>query len=137
MTLTLQRLLSDAHRTHGDLFIDGKWECFTLEDVVRETKIYGETAIPEGLYKITMEHSQRFGPGTLTVNNVPGFTGVRIHAGNTEADTHGCPLVGMIRADASILRSRDALKSLKSKVAAADGEVWLEIKNAPEQTMIA
>lgn len=139
MNLLLQRLPSDAHRTHGDLYIDGVHECVTLEDVVREEKIYGETAIPEGRYRITMEHSQRFGPGTLTVNDVPGFTGVRIHAGNNESHTHGCPLVGLIRAEASILRSRDALIALKSKVAAAlvNGEVWLEIRNAPEQTMEA
>lgn len=140
MNLLLQRLHSDAHRTHGDLYVNGEWECFTLEDVVREEKIYGETAIPEGRYRITLEHSPRFGPGTLTVHDVPGFTGVRIHAGNTEGDTRGCPLVGQIRAEKSILRSKAALDALKSKVVAAlmgDGEVWMEIRNAPEQVMNA
>jgi len=132
MNLYLHRLPSDEHRTHGDLFIDGEWECYTLEDVVREVKIPGETAIPEGRYRVTLENSPRFGPGTLTVNDVPGFSGVRIHAGNTEADTHGCPLVGQVRADASILKSRAALDALKPKIAAAlqdGGEVWIEIIN--------
>ena len=132
MNLLLQRQPSDEHRTHGDLFIDGEWECYTLEDVVRPEKIKGETAIPEGNYRITLEHSPRFGPDTITVNNVPGFSGVRIHAGNTEADTEGCPLVGQVRADASILKSRAALDALKPKIAAAlqdEGEVWLEVRN--------
>ena len=132
MNLLLQRLPSDAHRTHGDLSVDGQHEFVTLEDVVREVKIHGETAIPEGRYRITMENSPRFGPGTLTVNDVPGFEGVRIHAGNTDGDTEGCPLVGMVRLPDRIGRSREALTSLKSKVAAAlmdDGEVWMEIIN--------
>ncbi len=133
MNLLIQREPSDEHRTFGQLFIDGQYFCETLEDVVREVKIKGISAIPEGRYRITMENSPRFGPNTITVNKVPGFTGVRIHAGNTGGDTEGCPLVGQIRADASILRSRAALDELKPEILQAlqSGElVWLEIKNA-------
>jgi hypothetical protein len=133
MNPLLQRLPSDEHRTHGDLYIDGQWCCYTLEDVVRDVKIKGETAIPAGTYRITLEHSPRFGPNTITVNKVPGFVGVRIHAGNTEADTEGCPLVGQVRADASILHSRAALDELKPEIAAAlqaGEDVWLEVRNA-------
>lgn len=133
MILRLQRLPSDANRTHGDLSVDGEWECYTLEDVVRPDKIKGRTAIPEGTYSVTMEHSPRFGPDTLTVNDVPNFTGVRIHAGNTEHDTEGCPLVGQLRLETGIGRSKAALDALKPKVKAAldeGDEVWLEILNA-------
>jgi hypothetical protein len=133
MNLTIKRLPSDEHRTHGDLFIDGEWECYTLEDPVRDVKIKGETAIPFGRYPITLENSPRFGPGTITVNNVDNFVGVRIHGGNNEHHTAGCPLVGQARAVASILQSAAALTQLKSKVAAAlmEGEhVWLDIVNA-------
>lgn len=133
MNLLLQRLPSDEHRTHGDLYVDGQWQCYTLEDVVRDDKIHGQTAIPPGRYRITLEHSPRFGPNTITVNKVPGYTGVRIHAGNDEGDTEGCPLVGQVRAEASILKSRAALDELKPEIAAAlqAGElVWLEVKNA-------
>jgi len=130
--LTLQRLPSSDGRTHGDLLVDGEHLCVTLEDAVRDVKIHGRTAIPAGRYHITMEHSPRFGPNTLTVNNVPNFTGVRIHAGNTEADTEGCPLVGMVRMADGIGRSREALALLKERVAdgLAEGDVWLEIRPA-------
>jgi len=129
MELTLQRLPSDEFRTHGDLLIDGEHLCVTLEDTVRAEKIHGRTAIPAGRYRITMETSPRFGPNTLTVNNVPGFVGVRIHAGNTEEDTEGCPLVGMVRLASSIGRSKEALALLKPRVSdgLAEGDVWLTI----------
>lgn len=135
MILRLQRKPSESSRTHGDLFVDDEWLCFTLEDVVREVKIKGITAIPAGTYPITLENSPRFGPGTLTVNHVNGFSGVRIHAGNTEHDTEGCPLVGMVRTEDGIGRSREALTLLKSEVTAAllEGEtVTLEIVGATE-----
>lgn len=129
MELTLQRLPSENSHTDGDLSVDNEWLCYTLEDTVRAVKIKSETAIPAGRYRITMENSPKFGPNTLTVNNVPGFSGVRIHAGNTEADTEGCPLVGMVRTADGIGRSREALAMLKPRVAdgLADGEAWLTI----------
>lgn len=132
MELTLKREPSDDRRTFGALYIDGAYECETLEDVVREEKIKGETAIPAGCYRITMEHSPRFGPDTLTVNDVPNYTGVRIHAGNNESHTEGCPLVGQGRNAAGLVNSRPALVELKRKVSAGlqDGaEVWMTVEN--------
>lgn len=133
MNLLLQRQPSTDGLTHGDLSMDGQWFCYTLEDVVREVKIKGETAIPAGTYRITLEHSPRFGPNTLTVRDVPNFTGVRIHAGNTAHDTAGCPLVGMERTETGIRDCKPALTDLKAEVAAAlqaGEDVWLEVKNA-------
>lgn len=133
MELLLEREPSDELRTFGELWIDGVYQCETLEDPVREAKIHGRTAIWEGRYRITMEHSPRFGPDTITINGVRDFAGVRIHAGNTQDDTEGCPLVGKVRADASILQSRAALAELKPKIKAAleaGEDVWLTIKNA-------
>ena len=88
--------------TAGQLYLDDQWFCFTLEDKIREKdgiavekwKINHETAIPRGIYKVGFEHSKRFGPDTLTLYDVPGFTDIRIHSGNTQADTSGCILVG-------------------------------------------
>lgn len=133
MELLLQRDLLDAHRTFGKLHIDGEYECETLEDTVREVKVPGETAIPAGRYRITLENSHRFGPNTLTINNVPGFTSIRIHGGNTEDDTKGCVLVGINRTLSGINTCKPALDDLKIKVARMlhqpfAGEVWITIK---------
>ncbi len=95
MKLTLQRTHANALRTWGKLFVDGVFVCYTLEDAVREVrgqpvsvwKVQGATAIPsttftERPYIVTLENSPRFGPATLTINDVPGYVGVRMHAGN-------------------------------------------------------
>jgi hypothetical protein len=144
MNLTLQRITSAGKpRTFGKMLAeDGHRLCYTLEDEVRELegvpvsewKIKGATAIPAGRYKITLETSARFGPDTLTVNNVRGFVGVRMHAGNTEADTEGCPLLGMEIDPHGIVggTSRPAVGLIKEIVRqglAGGGDVWLDVVN--------
>lgn len=91
-----------ADLTNGQLYINDDFFCFTLEDKVREQdgvpvekwKIPGETAIPRGVYDVTLEDSPKFGPETITIKKVPGFTGVRVHSGNSPTDTEGCIIVG-------------------------------------------
>lgn len=142
MRLVLQRDRLLSKRTFGRLIADGTELCKTLEDAVREIpdksvaawKIKGETAIPTGEYRITLENSPRFGPQTLTVNDVPGFVGVRMHAGNTEADTEGCPLLGFELTDSGIKggTSRAAVDLVRRVVidAIARGEVVLmDVRN--------
>lgn len=120
--------------TLGDLFIlyDAdlqnaayeQWLCHTLEDAVRELagvpvyawKIPNETAIPFGTYQLGLVDSPKFGPDTLTLLGVPGFTNIRIHRGNHPDDTDGCILVGAKRAGASIYDCTTALNALKSIV---------------------
>lgn len=97
MNLLLTSNPSRDGATQGVLTVDGVHLCYTLEDVVRDHKIKGETAIPAGTYRVSLEHSGRFGPDTLTINNVPGFEAIRMHGGNTAADTEGCPLLGLAR----------------------------------------
>src|SRR3990167_7141948 len=102
MLLKLLRNRFTEDYTTGQLYIDDQYFCFTLEDKDREQKgvavekwkIKHETAIPRGIYDVGFEDSPRFGPDTLTIYNVPGFTEVRIHSGNTSSDTSGCVLVG-------------------------------------------
>ena len=144
MNLTLQRTSPAGHpMTFGKLYSDGKFFCHTLEDEVREVpgqpvaswKIKGATAIPAGEYIVSLQYSPRFGPETLTLHNVPGFEYVRMHAGNTHADTEGCILVGMRATDASLIggTSRPAVNLVKSEVRAAidRGEVvHITISNA-------
>ena len=102
MLLRLVREPSRDESTHGVLFVDGRFECFTLEDVVREVegqpvtawKVPRRTAIPAGRYRIDLTMSQRFGRILTILVDVPGFAGVRIHPGNTAVDTAGCILPG-------------------------------------------
>ena len=109
MHLRVIREPSTAAATMGILFIDGVFTCWTLEDVVREVKIPGETAIPAGRYAVRLSLSQRFQKLLPEILAVPGFAGIRIHAGNTQADTAGCLLVGRVRAVDRVEESKLAL----------------------------
>lgn len=142
MKLILNRRPSLGGATIGELMLMNERVCYTLEDEIREVvgepvanwKIRGRTAIPAGDYRITLENSPRFGPNTLTVNNVTGFSGVRIHAGNTAEDTEGCPLVGLRVTDNTIVggTSGPALRKLKWLVEdaiKAGQSVMLQINN--------
>ena len=133
MELRLDRKPTENETTFGQLFVDGVVECQTLEDAIRDHKIQDETCIPAGRYRITLENSHRFGPDTITINEVVGFSFVRIHGGNTVADTDGCVIVGdrIDREKATISGGaiRGVLKRLKEKIKAAEGEVWLTINN--------
>jgi hypothetical protein len=109
--------------TLGSLFIDDHWQCHTLEDVIRPTgkKVRNKTAIPPGRYKLILSMSNRFKKIMPEVLNVPMFTGIRIHSGNTAKDTAGCLLVGQTRSveTRSIGRSRAAYTALLLKLRAA------------------
>jgi len=94
MKLTLKRTTFLPDRTLGKLYINGNYFCETLEDAKRDKKIAGETCINAGEYCVIVDMSKRFGRLTPLLQNVPEFSGVRIHAGNTPADTQGCILVG-------------------------------------------
>ena len=109
MNLRVIREPSTAAATLGILLIDGVFTCWTLEDVVRAVKIPGETAIPAGRYDVRLSLSQRFQKVLPEVLAVPNFTGTRIHAGNTQADTAGCVLVGRKRGNSVVLESKLAL----------------------------
>jgi hypothetical protein len=119
MELLLKREIFTDKSTIGSLFVDGTFQCFTLEPVVRKEKIFGQTAIPYGIYDITITCSAHFGCDLPLLNNVPNFEGVRIHPGNTAADTEGCILVGTIRVTDDLISSRSAFNLLFPKIKAA------------------
>ena len=128
MKIKVQRLYDTSKATIGALFIDDKFECFTLEDEKREVKVKGETRIPAGTYKLGirdvggfhMRYSSKFGrdhKGMIQVLDVPNFEYILIHIGNTEDDTAGCLLVGETADVSGIIgRSTPAYKKLYSKI---------------------
>ena len=120
-------------RTIGKLSIDGQWACYTLEDAVRDVKIAGETAIPAGTYRVVITESRRFKMPLPLLLDVPNFTGVRIHPGNTAADTSGCILVGLQREADTIRESHLAMGKVFAAIKAAleaNDTVTLEITSA-------
>lgn len=120
MKLTVRRLELTGQSTIGRLAIDGTDFCWTLEDVVRSgPKVYGQTAIPAGTYAVQLTMSPHFGRVLPLLVGVPGFEGVRIHPGNTAADTEGCLLVGLGHADDRITDSRAAFDALFARLQAA------------------
>ena len=122
--------------TNGMLFINGVVECFTLEDEVRNVKVHSETAIPLGEYEIKLrteggfhtKYTSRYGSmhkGMLWLQDVPGFTWILIHTGNTDQHTAGCLLLGETQQDLDkgkdgfVGGSGDAYKKAYPKIAKA------------------
>ena len=102
MELKTQRIAFKPTYTIGKFYINGTYFCDTLEDTTRdlnkdgidEVKIFAQTSIPYGTYKVTLVHSPHFNRLVPLLHDVNGFTAVEIHIGNTPADTLGCILVG-------------------------------------------
>jgi len=116
MIIAIKRLYKSGNSTIGEMTVDGKWECYTLEDKERDVKIKSETAIPKGTYKVIINQSNRFKKLLPLLLNVPNFEGVRIHPGNTNHDTEGCILVGRTRSKDFVGQSRKAFESLFAKM---------------------
>jgi len=122
MELKLCRKYFYEKSTIGHLYVDGTFECFTLEDKVREpgVKVPRETAIPYGTYKVIIDFSGRFQCLMPHILDVPMFEGIRIHTGNTDANTEGCILVGAVLENQDFIgSSRVAFDKLFGKLKAA------------------
>lgn len=142
MKLKLERITTDSDSTIGLMFLDGAFQCFTLEDEARTVKKYGETRIPAGVYDIRPrtagrlhEKYSRFPEhrGMLWLQDVPGFEWIYIHIGNSDEDTLGCILAGEIASvrpgDMRLMSSTAAYRKLYGAVAqaAAAGDLSIEI----------
>ena len=135
MEMTLTRIAKRKTYTIGRLEIDGTYVCDTLEpewrNLKRKHKVKGRTAIPEGRYPVVITWSPKFGQWLPLLLHVPLFEGIRIHAGNTAADTSGCILVGETRKVGHVLNSTRNVNLLKRRIVEAKerGEgVWITVK---------
>lgn len=122
-------------------------ECFILEDTVRApgVKIQNETAVAAGRYRLIVDWSNRFKKYCFHILNVPDFTGIRMHSGNTDKDTDGCLLVGQERALNAVFGSHKAFVALWEKLTEEAGfdhehgcvafrmkeETWITIQDSP------
>ena len=135
MKLKLIRQFGTEGFTEGKLYIDDVFECYTVEDEDRHleaggVKIPAVTAIPKGSYEVVLSMSPRFKRILPEVLNVPGFTGVRIHSGNSSKDSEGCILVGSSNDrndDDWVGGSKVALAQLITKLSQVKGVVVLDV----------
>ena len=135
LELLLDRKYKKETYTIGNLYVDGEWFCNTLEDKdrglkssmsleeINKIKVYAETAIPAGRYKVTMDvvspkysrvkwYKDNFGGRMPRLENVKGFSGVLIHPGTTAVDSAGCIIVGMNKKKGNVLESRATFTKL-------------------------
>jgi len=132
MEILLDREVRSKKSTIGKLYVDGKFQCFILEDQDRglkstmpvdeimAIKVKHQTCIPEGRYQVKRTFSNRFQKILPSLLNVPGFDGIRIHPGNTDADSSGCLLPGQGRSVDMVSNSRKAFQELDNLIAAAE-----------------
>lgn len=143
MELVLTRTTRTANTTIGSLTHQGRHICFILEDFDRglhsgmelrhisRIKVYGKTCIPTGRYRVVLTYSPRFKTNMPLLQQVPGYSGIRIHPGNTAANTEGCLLPGTSTGRDRVNQSRiayNALLQLMQTAWAARESVFITIQ---------
>jgi len=121
--------------TIGSLFINDVFFCYTLEDkdrglkqsdsllFIQAKKIFGLTAIPSGLYKLTVNQSPKFKRMLPRILDIKGFDGVLLHRGNSANDSLGCILIGYKKGENSIFESTKAETDLVNRLLLHNNEV--------------
>jgi len=125
MELKLIRKEFTEKSTIGELYLNGIFFCYTLEDKDRKlesggVKEYAKTAIPRGKYKVINSFSNRFKKYLPELVNVPQFAGIRIHAGNTAEHSEGCILVGSTKSTDFIGNSKVTFDKLMKAIQAVE-----------------
>lgn len=124
MLMFLKRIYKGDRYTIGKLYIDDVYFCDTIEDKVRdlskEEKVYGETAIPEGTYKVVVNYSPKLKRRLPLLLNVPHFTGIRIHKGVSEKSSAGCIIIGENKVKGRVVNSEKYEKLLTDKLSLVD-----------------
>lgn len=140
MRLTLKRIANKKDYCIGKLYINGKYFCDTLEDVdrglddsmseddIKQIKIKGQTAIPVGIYTVLLTYSPKYKKVMPLINNVKGYSGIRIHSGNSSKDTEGCLLVGKNTVVGRLTDSRNTYNALfKRLLQKGSNKITIEI----------
>lgn len=146
MRTKIIRVAEGKQSTLSQLYIDDIFQCYLLEDKIRDVKIPKQTAIPKGNYTLRLntwggmnaEYRQKFPKlhkGMIEINGLPNFSFVYIHIGNTYRQTAGCPLCGfgfeMVNGDYQVLRSKDSYQMIYPKLLALaqDTQNGISIEN--------
>lgn len=140
MDLKLKRIFRGDTYTIGHLYVDGDYYCDVLEDTdrglssdmseeqIKKIKVYGKTAIPKGTYKVEVTYSPKFKRHLPLLIGVKGFTGIRIHSGNSAEDTLGCLLVGYNKEKGKVLNSRVTSDKLTALLRNTKEEIYITIE---------
>lgn len=153
LNLKLDRRYKCNGYTIGHLYVDGRYFCDTLEDAdrgltdtmslaaIKLRKIFGKTAIPTGTYRVKLTYSAKFankpwakkyGGLVPEILNVKGFSGARIHPGNDQYDTDGCPLVGENKVKGKVINSVEKYCELMNEYLIPahrrNDEIWITIR---------
>ena len=140
MYVLIERKWPKSEYTIGRVYINDTFFCNSMEDCdrglqqwmsvaeIEAAKVYGKTAIPKGKYIVTMDYSPKYKRAMPHVMNVKGFSGIRIHSGNTAKDSLGCILLGKNDKPGWISESLDTCRKFEELLIAAGGTCELEIR---------
>lgn len=140
MELKVKRIAKRDTYTIGKLYVDGEYFCDTIEDrdrglndsmsveEIKKIKVYGETAIPTGRYRVTLSYSIKFKKMLPEILNVKGFAGIRIHSGNTAKDSLGCILVGKNTVVGQVTSSRATFDRLMLKLNKTTEPIFITVE---------
>lgn len=140
MRITLVRIANRPTYCIGKLYIDGVYFCDTIEDTdrglddgmseaeIKQKKVKGQTAIPTGTYPVYITWSPKYQKPMPLLENVKGYSGIRIHSGNTAKDTEGCLLVGKNKEVGKVLESRKTYNALFQILNTTDERIIIDIQ---------
>ena len=152
MKILLKRIAKKSTYTIGKIYVDGQYVCDCIEDKdrglkqsmtleqINKLKVFGQTAIPTGEYKVTLNViSPKYSKSTWykqnangarvpRILNVKGFDGVLIHTGNTAADSQGCVIVGINDKVGIVSKSKETFKKLYQILQSSKDDITLTIQ---------
>lgn len=139
MRITLIRIANRPTYCIGKLYIDGVYFCDTIEDTDRglkdemteeeilKKKVKGQTAIPTGIYHVYLTYSPKYKKQMPLIDGVKGYSGIRIHSGNTSKDTEGCLIVGKNKEVGKVLESRKTYNALFKQLVSTKERIIIDI----------